>query len=150
VFRNILVPIDGSDHAARALAEAADLARSNNAGLTIVSCAPDISAWMLGGAGWGAPVDLDQLTREAENEHRELLEQAAATVEDVKPATVLVHGRPARAIVKQVEQAGHDLVVMGSRGRGDVRSLLLGSVSHEVLQTSPAAVLVVHAEHQEG
>jgi nucleotide-binding universal stress UspA family protein len=146
VFHSILVPIDGSPHAQRALAEAADLARQGSAGLTVMTCAPDPTAWLLGGAGWGATIDLDQIIRDTEAEHRRLLDEAAAVVADANPATVFVQGRPGRAIVQQVEEHGHDLVVMGSRGRGDVKSLLLGSVSHEVLQTSRAAVLVVHAD----
>jgi nucleotide-binding universal stress UspA family protein len=58
---------------------------------------------------------------------------------------VVAYGPTALSIVEQVKRGEHDLVVMGSCGRGNARSLLLGSPSHQVLQTSPAVVLVVHA-----
>lgn len=52
-------------------------------------------------------------------------------------------GDPAHAIVDIAERFGCDLVVMGSRGTGSVRSALLGSVSHEVLHACPVPVMIV-------
>jgi nucleotide-binding universal stress UspA family protein len=143
MFRNILVAVDGSPHARRAVEEASDLAAATNSSLTLITCVPDPSAWVLGGT-YGAVVDIEELRRAGEVEYRNLLDEAVASVpKNVRAHEVLAHGPPAQAIVSQVEAGGHDLVVMGSRGRGGVRSLILGSVSHQVLYTSPVPVLVV-------
>jgi nucleotide-binding universal stress UspA family protein len=63
------------------------------------------------------------------------------------PVTTIVTPQPIRpAILCQVRKGYHDLVVMGSRGRGAVRSATLGSVSHYVLHHSPIPVLIVYAD----
>lgn len=142
MFRNVLVPVDGSGAAARALAEAVDLVTVCNARLTVMACMPAPSrSRFTGSPAFG--VDLDDL-HEAEREYQSLLDSAVADLPAALPVTrIISQGRPADAIVAQARIGLHDLIVMGSRGRGDVRSLLLGSVSHHVLHTSPTAVLIV-------
>ena len=147
MFRNILVAIDGSRHAARALAEAIDLAERNNARLAIMTCVPDPSSWLLSGGAYGGGANYAALKEETDHEYQNLLEKAIAAVPREIPVTKrLVHGRPGDRILEQMRQGNHDLVVMGSRGRGNVRSIVLGSVSHQVLNAGPAAVLIVHTE----
>lgn len=146
MFHNILVAVDGSAHAARALEEATELAQVDNAKLTVMTVVPDPSSWVLTGAYAGG-VDFERLRRDAEQEYAQLLESAVATIpDDVSVTKLLVHGRAGDSILSQIREGDHDLVVMGSRGRGSVRSLLLGSVSHEVLNASPTAVLILHAD----
>jgi nucleotide-binding universal stress UspA family protein len=66
--------------------------------------------------------------------------------DDVSVTTILTEEPIRKAILKRIEEGRHDLVVMGSRGRGAVRSAVLGSVSHFVLHHSPVPVLIVHAD----
>jgi nucleotide-binding universal stress UspA family protein len=147
MFRSILVAIDGSPHSALALSEAAELAERLNAALTVMTSVPDPSAWLMGGAAYGGGIDFEALGSESEREYAELLDGAVDELpQDVSVTKLMAHGRPADRILEQVATDRYDLVVMGSRGRGDVRSLLLGSVSHEVLTKSHAAVLIVHAQ----
>ena len=150
MFNNLLVAIDGSPHGERALSEAIDYAERCNARLTIMTCVPDPSAWLLTGGPYGGGIDFEALAEDTERDYRDLLDAASQQVpKGVSVTTVLAHGRAPDRILEQLRQRSHDLVVLGSRGRGEVRSLLLGSVSHEVLNASPAAVLIVHAEVEE-
>jgi nucleotide-binding universal stress UspA family protein len=145
MFRNVLVAIDGSPHAERALAEAIDLVGSNGGSLTLVAVAPGLSPWMLGPGGMAPPENLGALQEAIAREFQGLLDEAAATIPDeIAAETVLLEGPPAKAIVSQARKGGHDLVAMGSRGRGEITSMVLGSTSRAVLHQSPVPVLVVH------
>ena len=65
--------------------------------------------------------------------------------------TAVLSSEPVRpALIGQIRRGAHDLVVMGSRGRGALGSMLLGSASHFVLHHSPVPVLIVHADPERG
>jgi nucleotide-binding universal stress UspA family protein len=154
MLQDILVAVDGSAHAERALEEAIELARATGASLTLVTVAPEPSGWsrkrvglpppVNPGAGVPLPEDPAQLREQLTREYRGILQRTQAQVpEEVRVTTVLLYGRVGEAIIERVRAAHHDLVAMGSRGRGELRSMVLGSVSHEVLQESPVPVLIV-------
>jgi nucleotide-binding universal stress UspA family protein len=141
MFHRLLVAFDGSPHARRALREAIELAQANGATLTIVTVAPRPSVW-----AFSAPVSVDQLAHETERACQATLEEAVRAVPaDVPVKTILKRGHAAQAIVDEAASGEYDLLVAGSRGRGELRSLLLGSVSHHVLHGTDLPVLVVHA-----
>ena len=141
-FKRILVAYDGSAHSKRALDVAVDVASAQDAWLTIVTVVHP-AIWSALPAPYATPLPSGE---ELEAAARRLLSQSAALVPAGVPVkTLLAEGSPAKAILERIEVGAHDLVVMGSRGRGAVTSLLLGSVSRAVVQHSCVPVIVVHA-----
>lgn len=55
----------------------------------------------------------------------------------------IAHGEPVERLVELAREGGFDVIVTGTRGRGPVARLLLGSVSHRLAESAPCAVLVV-------
>ena len=107
---------------------------------------PDPTSWLLGGAAYTGGVDFEALSKETEQDYVKLLDDAVDGLpRDLSVTKLLAHGRPGQAILDRLHGGDYDLVVLGSRGRGEVRAVLLGSVSHQVLNASPEAVLIVHA-----
>lgn len=140
MFHRILVALDGSDHAERALSEAIDLAESQGGFLTLLSVAHQAIIPNIGPYFVPLPDD-ETLRRQAE---QTVAEAAQRVPSRLSKRTVVRFGRPADEILAQVEEGEHDLVVMGSRGRGAASSLLLGSVSTSVCHRAHVPVLIVH------
>jgi nucleotide-binding universal stress UspA family protein len=141
VFRSILVALDGSRSADQVLEEAIEIARRDGARLTLISVATQ-PRWRFTSPYLVAyPTDAD-LVHDAER----ILARAEALVPDEVPVCSIVRrGDVARAILERVRDAEHDLVVMGSHGRGPIRALLLGSVSRSVVAKSPVPVHIARA-----
>jgi nucleotide-binding universal stress UspA family protein len=148
MFHNILVAIDGSKDGEEALSQAIDLAASEHSRLTLTCVVTLPSVVSYPAVSGPAAVDIVQ---DAQAETETILRAAAERVpKDVSVSTVLREGSVRNELIDQIEAGSHDLVVMGSRGRGALRSVLLGSVSHYVLHHSPAPVLIVHADPDRG
>jgi nucleotide-binding universal stress UspA family protein len=142
MFHNILVAVDGSPDAEEAVAHAIDLAESEHTRLTLMTADAQIP-----GTAYLTPA-ITGLIAETKAAAQAVLRRARDRVPKDLPVTTILTDQPIRtALMHQIEAGRHDLVVMGSRGRGAVRSALLGSVSHYVLNHSPVPVLIVHAEH---
>jgi nucleotide-binding universal stress UspA family protein len=144
MFRNILVSIDGSEHSDRALDEAIDIARADQARLTILTAIHQPPVWaasaMAAGAGAVSAADL-------EKEAVDIMRRAVKRVPADVPVTTIISRKPIRyALMNRVKEGNFDLLVMGSRGRGALTASLLGSVSHYALNHTAIPVLIVHAD----
>jgi nucleotide-binding universal stress UspA family protein len=143
MFHNILVAVDGSLDADAALAQAIDLAESENSRLTLMTGVGELppTAYLMAGEETG------RLIESAHAQAEVILRQARDRVPDDLPVTTVLTDQPIRtALVGRIKEGRHDLVVMGSRGRGAIRAALLGSASHYVLHHCPVPVLIVHAD----
>jgi len=140
--RPVVVGVDGSPESEIALRYAADIAAVHGAGLTVMV------AWQPVGSRRLAPLaELEGLesARQARRGAR-LLAAASADLArslypDLKVRESAVEGAAPEVLRAAAEGAG--LVVVGSRGRGGFKGLLLGSVSHAVMHTAPCPVAVV-------
>jgi nucleotide-binding universal stress UspA family protein len=147
MFHNILVCVDGSVHAARALDEAIDLATASHGRLTILTAIPKPPHWATSPATAGA---VEPLAEEMRHEAERALAAAVAKVPDTISVTTILSEKPVReALMDSLRASCYDLVVMGSRGRGALSSSFLGSVSHYALNHSAVPVLIIHSPDDE-
>lgn len=138
----ILVAVDGSEHARRAVEAVARLAAQlpQLEVLLVHVGLPDIFYGEL------PPFDREAVER-ANRHHRErLLADAVAHARQCGLAQLSTHaavGEPAAEIVRVADERGVDQIVMGTHGRGPVGSLFLGSVAQRVVHLSKLPVLLV-------
>lgn len=138
MFERILLAVDGSEHAVRAAKVAADLARRLESELRIVAAYDPIPPFL------GEPNMQEAINARLEDAQT-ILNKAETAVGEV-PGGVhseMIEGSPAEAIIEVAKIRRSDLIVMGSRGRGRLVGLLLGSNSQKVVSHAPCPVLIV-------
>jgi nucleotide-binding universal stress UspA family protein len=137
----ILVAVDQSDYAKRALKTAIWLAKSTDARLLAIHVVPLAPA-----AEGMAPSAIDKLEKAYVSAGAKILADIAweASVRhDFKVNTLLEKGDAREKILAAAKKNGADIIVIGSRGMGRIGRLLLGSISQSVVQNAKIPVLVV-------
>lgn len=143
-LRVLAAAYDGFPEAEVALRCAQSLARSLAAQLRVLAVASPPPPLPAAGSGFGgAGLSYAGLVEAIERATRDGLEHAVAELpESVRPSGELLAGDPAVALAVAAED-GVDLLVMGSRGYGPFRRVLLGSVSARLINMAPCPVLVI-------
>ncbi len=137
----VVVGVDTSDHAISVVQTAIDEARRRDASLHVVHVFhPPVIPYL------GAPVDL-RVMAEAEREAVWNHINPHLAQIDVDVEQVNLEGYPPDALVDYVKSVEADLLVVGSRGRGELAALILGSTSHRAVHLAPCDVLVVKPSH---
>jgi nucleotide-binding universal stress UspA family protein len=139
MFENILLAVDGSEHAMNAAQVASSLANAMNSQTLRIVIAYDTIPVHI-----GDPYMQNALNARI-SETEEILQQAVQVVWAVSAQiyTEMIEGNPAETIIKVARSRNTDLVIMGARGLGKLSGLLLGSTSQKVLFLAPCPVLIV-------
>ena len=145
MFKNILIPTDGSETALKAVRAAIELAAETGARVTGY-CAQERAPIQIYGEGYGMD---KRLVAEFEKRAGDFAQKNVRAVEAAAktagvPCNVLVTKATLtyRGIIDAAEKKGCDAIVMGSHGHRGLKKLLLGSVTQEVLTHSKLPVLV--------
>ncbi len=138
MYEKILVAVDHSEVSARALAAARELATLSHGEVWVLHLR---EREMMGKTGMMTSAESSDEAGSAVNDAVAELTQAGIKAHGVVRDTVF--GYAAREIVSDAAGLGADVIVMGSRGRGDLAGLVLGSTAHKVIHLADRPVLVV-------
>lgn len=143
MYKNILIPTDGSELAGKAVQHGIALAKAISAKITVVTVTLPFHIFTLD----------PQVVEEIPDQYKKRIQgHATKTLSDVatkaKAASVpcdtvhVEHGHPYRAIIDTAQSKGCDLITMASHGRRGVSAIVLGSETVKVLTHSKIPVLV--------
>ena len=137
MFKNVLVPTDGSELSASTVARAIDFAKDAGARIIFFYAQPDFPTPIYGEGALFDPT--------AAAEAEKILAQAKSAAEAAGVSAgsdTIVSEVPFEAIIASAERNGSDLIFMASHGRRGLSGLLLGSETQKVLTHSKVPVLV--------
>ncbi|WP_026688911.1 universal stress protein [Alteribacter aurantiacus] len=138
MFNKILLAVDGSEHADRATDKAIALARlSKNATVELL--------YVVDGNKSKSDVLKYGDSDTASFKRKEMLKAYEAKLynKSVAYETTILHGSAAQTIIEHANKGQYDCLVMGSRGRNEFQTFLLGGVSHKVMKHVKAPIMLV-------
>jgi nucleotide-binding universal stress UspA family protein len=136
LYNKILVPVDGSENCNNALLEAIKIAKTTGGKITVMHVYPR----------WTTNIvdSKEALPEILKSEAETILTQTKklARAEGFEVQTLMIDGDEVQQIVKTANDGHFDLIVMGARGKGIIKELVLGSVSSGVLKNTSRPVLI--------
>ncbi len=140
-MKKLLVAVDGSPTSKQALREAREVAEKEQTDVKIMTVVTHASAY----AYSYTPALNKSFEEESVKNAKSILEEAEQVFKDYSGnvESIRVHGDAASMIIEQVEKDNPDLLVMGSRGMGGFKRLILGSTASKVLNHVCCNILVV-------
>ncbi|HOI51534.1 universal stress protein [Azonexus caeni] len=145
MFKNILVPTDGSELSRATAKRAVAFASEAGARVTAFYAKPEYPIAYFGEGALIDPTTPEKFTQMAEQQAAEYLNEVAAWCQEAKVECTTASATsdiPYEAIIEAAEKAGCDLIFMASHGRRGISGLLLGSETNKVLTHSKIPVLV--------
>jgi nucleotide-binding universal stress UspA family protein len=140
LFSKLLVPVDGSENSLRALEEAIFLSKKLDAQITalhVMEKAPTVYIH--------PQKELEELLKDYRKESERILEKCQQIGKNnrIELNMAISEGDVASKIIQYAEKGRFDMVVMGHRGSGKFKEMVLGSVSEKVLHRTKCSVLIV-------
>ncbi|GJL83019.1 MAG: universal stress protein YxiE [marine bacterium B5-7] len=145
MINTVVVPVDGSTHSKKALNFACEIASKYESGLHLLHVTEKPmkdQVLALGSASVftsGTQADLNRAARSVIKAAEDIATRKGCK----KISTEIGSGDPAKRIIHTIKELDADLVVIGTRGLGELAGMLMGSVSHKVNQLSPCTCIVV-------
>lgn len=151
MYREILVPLDGSTLGEAALEHAAQVGRAFGSKLILLQVAtsvPIAAADPMIATGAEVAITLESMEA-AEDDAEEYLAQVSRypILEGLTVSTMVLRGAPAEEIVRYAQAEGVDMIAMSTHGRSGLGRLVFGSVADEVLRGAGVPILLVRPLH---
>ena len=117
---------------------AGDLARLSGGTLRVITAYEELLHYL-------SEPNLSKAIAERTEKAQEILDEAIKEIGEIPGncESEILSGDPAETILRVIDVYNIDLVIMGTRGMGGIKSLLLGSQSHKVVSTAPCPVMLV-------
>ena len=145
MFKNLIVPIDGSDLSQKSLEKVAELAKVDGAKVTLVYVSDPLPPIAYADSTMGVPFSDDAHKKACESFAKKVLDKAQAKIgTGLTVATLHVqNGNVFEGILEASQEAKGDVIVMASNKNTGLKGLLLGSETHAVIVRSHLPVLVL-------
>lgn len=146
MFKNILIPTDGSEPSHKAVTQGVALAKSVGAKVTAFFAAPPATPIIYRDnlpVGFTTPNEHEKMIEKAAKKYLEFVERAADKAGVAYEAIHITSDYPEESILKIAQEKKCDLIVMGTHGQGGLRGVFIGSVTQKVLNQSKIPVLVL-------